>query len=453
MKASWSDFREHFVVRYVNFLTWPANQRTALLSGFVIPAHLFSLVVIQYYLGDRDDLIHFRTYDPATIVITGVLIAFFFFCLAMIRLNPRISWTPYVLVVIYGSWDLYLWQQFGTLSNPFIAQFPIMVVCVTILLGPEVGIASILFGFIGIGVIALLELMELIPYAPIFSNPSIHAQLDPDWMSMVQLMLLTTFAFIFVLVQLNLELRKARTHRLKEMENQLHRSAKRLEGSNALIRRYAPRSVGDLILAESTLWDEEPGRKVVTILVVDLESSSLLAERLEADRLVFIMNQFFSEMFTLAEQYTGTVSESRGDGFVVLFGTPKESDGFGASAAVDAAFAMQRKMNDLCKQWRSLPFDFSLRLRIGVHTGKVCVGNFGSERRKVYAAIGSNAEIALLLEEQCAPGQIYISGATRFLLGKQVECEQVSPLRTGEGYDTTDVYRVISKDIQRQSVG
>jgi hypothetical protein len=54
-----------------------------------------------------------------------------------------------------------------------------------------------------------------------------------------------------------------------------------------------------------------------------------------------------------------------------------------------------------------------LEMGIGIHTGRVIVGNIGSLRRTKYAAVGSNVNLAGRIESFTTGGQLLISESTR----------------------------------------
>lgn len=68
-----------------------------------------------------------------------------------------------------------------------------------------------------------------------------------------------------------------------------------------------------------------------------------------------------------------------------------------------------------------------LNVRIGINTGEVVVGHFGSEMRSDYTVIGPAVNLAARLESVCEPGKIFIGQETAKLLGEGVHLKQVGP--------------------------
>ena len=103
-----------------------------------------------------------------------------------------------------------------------------------------------------------------------------------------------------------------------------------------------------------------------------------------------------------------------GDGVIVLFGAPIESDDH-----ADRAIACARDMRDYAEAYREKVFkDFGIRMgrtRVGIHTGEALVGNFGGEKRFNYTAYGQTVVIAARLEaaNKEFDTSILVSEATR----------------------------------------
>ena len=73
--------------------------------------------------------------------------------------------------------------------------------------------------------------------------------------------------------------------------------------------------------------------------------------------------------------------------------------------AVRAAQAMQSRLPSLNLMWQRLGVSEPLRMRIGIDTGVLSVGSFGSEGRMTYTAIGLHANIAARLQATASPAR------------------------------------------------
>jgi len=136
-------------------------------------------------------------------------------------------------------------------------------------------------------------------------------------------------------------------------------------------------------------------RRIVAMFV-DLRESTRMAEgRLPYD-VVFLMNQFFAEMYQALQATKGYYAQFRGDGLLALYGLQSELEQACRDALAGAA-EMQRRMDALNA---SLADDLAepLRIGIGVHAGVAIVGTMGPPDAPIRSAIGDNINIAARLE-------------------------------------------------------
>ncbi|ETX00532.1 MAG: hypothetical protein ETSY1_10815 [Candidatus Entotheonella factor] len=148
----------------------------------------------------------------------------------------------------------------------------------------------------------------------------------------------------------------------------------------------------------------------MTLLYSDLRGFTAMSERLGPEDVVSLLNRYLGAMIDIIQPYRGTIEAFTADAIYVVFGVPvAEADD--TERAVACAMAMQLAMAPLNQSLSDdgLP---TVEMGIGIHTGEVVVGNFGSERRKKYGVIGSHANLAGRIESYTVGGQVLISEAT-----------------------------------------
>jgi adenylate cyclase len=136
-------------------------------------------------------------------------------------------------------------------------------------------------------------------------------------------------------------------------------------------------------------------RPVVAMFVDLRESTKLCESRLPYDA-VFILNQFFAEMYAALRATGGYYAQFRGDGLLALYGL--ESDLAPACrAALRGAADMQRRVESLSQSLRAELAE-PLRIGIGMHAGVAIVGTMGPPEAPIHSAIGDTVNIAARLE-------------------------------------------------------
>lgn len=196
-----------------------------------------------------------------------------------------------------------------------------------------------------------------------------------------------------------------------------------LQRGREMIRRYVPGPVADHIEGGDIAGVDRPVRRRVTVLFTDLTGFTSLADQVEAETLTQVINDYMTSMSEIVDQHGGTVNEFAGDGLMALFGAPDEMETEEqAVSAVRAAQAMQARMPALNEAWHRLGVSRQLEMRIGINTGVLSVGSFGSAGRMTYTAIGLQTNIAARLQSICDPGEILLSDFSHYLVKDRIPC-------------------------------
>ncbi|MGN6716032.1 MAG: response regulator, partial [Candidatus Binatia bacterium] len=154
-----------------------------------------------------------------------------------------------------------------------------------------------------------------------------------------------------------------------------------VETKNHLLRNLFGRYVSAEIAAEIVA---DPGRHLklggdkreVTVLFGDLRGFTLLAEQLDPQDVVDILNSYLKLVIDAVFEFRGTLDKFRGDGFMAFFGAPIARDDDPLSA-VRCALAIQERLARIA--FEKFP-EVRLHMGMGINTGIVIAGNIGSER-------------------------------------------------------------------------
>jgi adenylate cyclase len=189
-----------------------------------------------------------------------------------------------------------------------------------------------------------------------------------------------------------------------------HERLAREEVARANYSRFLPEYVVKQMLENPESFKLGGVNQTITILFADIRGFTSISEHAAPEKIVSLLNRYFSAMTDIIFAHGGTLDKYLGDGLMALFGAPTTTPE-DASNALNAAVAMQRRLLGINMELRKDGLS-EVGVGIGLHTGDVIVGYIGSERRSEYTAIGDAVNTASRLESNAKGGQILISDAT-----------------------------------------
>src|SRR3990167_1275541 len=214
---------------------------------------------------------------------------------------------------------------------------------------------------------------------------------------------------------------KFRIHSITDMteQNKLQHQIDKMEN----LKKYFPSQIVEKLVSEDGNVNLGYDRRKVTIFFSDLVGFTELSDSMEAEEITSILNEYFTSMSAIVYHYSCTLDKFIGDAIMVFFGAPT-SNGAKQDAihCVHMALDMQEKIIELNKSWKLV---HPLQMRIGINSGFVTVGNFGSDVRLEYTIIGTPVNIASRLEHKCTPGRTLISFETAQYVKDQFKLQEM----------------------------
>ncbi|WP_445149918.1 CHASE2 domain-containing protein [Baekduia sp. Peel2402] len=182
----------------------------------------------------------------------------------------------------------------------------------------------------------------------------------------------------------------------------------------AFERFVAPAVVDEILRREGGELRLEGRRVEATVLFCDLRGFTTLAETLDAEQVIAVLNRYLDGVSGAIFDHGGTVVSFQGDGVMAVFGAPLEQPDH-ASRAVAAAREILNNALPEFNTWltTAVPGAQALDAGIGVNSGPVMSGAVGSEHRIEYAAVGDATNVAARLQAQ---GQGLLVASTTYNL-------------------------------------
>lgn len=152
-------------------------------------------------------------------------------------------------------------------------------------------------------------------------------------------------------------------------------------------------------------------RANVTVLFADIRGFTSISERLSAEEVTKILNEYFTAIVPIIENHNGILNKFMGDAVLAVFGEPIKNEHH-ALDAIKCADCMLRKVKVLQQKWleEGKP---KIEIGVGISTGEAFVGNIGSEERLEYTVIGDTVNTASRIENY---NKVY---RTKFLISQE----------------------------------
>jgi adenylate cyclase len=222
-------------------------------------------------------------------------------------------------------------------------------------------------------------------------------------------------------------------HQAKSLKSQISRMEKHISPEVARLLRSK-----EISIEESDVGVQA---REVTILFCDIEGFTPLSERLSAQELAELLNEYFQRMVDVIQAHHGHLNKFIGDAVMALFGAP-ESFGNDAENAVGAALGMIESLKEFRAQ---VGEEKRFNIRIGVNTGKVVAGNIGCEKKMEYTVLGDPVNLASRLEGISPPNTVTIGPLTAEKVKDRFELTEIPPVKVKGKSVAVQVYRVLRK--------
>lgn len=242
----------------------------------------------------------------------------------------------------------------------------------------------------------------------------------------------------------NEEQLNALTKEQRQANEIIARKNNELESLSKKLSKYLSPQIYQSIFTGAQNVEITSSRKKLTIFFSDVVNFTETTDKLESEDLTNLLNRYLTEMTDIALRHGATVDKYIGDAIMVFFGDP-DSKGVkeDARACVRMAIDMLKRLGELHTEWLELGATQPFHLRIGVNTGYVTVGNFGSNDRMDYTIMGSSVNLTARLQSYAPIDGILLGHETYWLVKDEVDAEEQEPIKVKGFAEPIRRYKVL----------
>ena len=204
-------------------------------------------------------------------------------------------------------------------------------------------------------------------------------------------------------------------------------------GQKTLIRdafgQYLSPKVVNILVKDPSRLSLGGEQREMTAFFSDVAGFSSISEQLTPAGLVALLNEYLTAMCDIIAEHEGTVDKFEGDAIIAFWGAPLDQPDHALKACL-AAIDMQRYMVDYRKRLEAEGRPL-LKVRMGLNSGQILVGNMGSAQRMDYTIMGDAVNLAARLEgvNKFYGSATLISQHTQRLVGDALEVREVDVVR------------------------
>ena len=164
-----------------------------------------------------------------------------------------------------------------------------------------------------------------------------------------------------------------------------------------LFGKYVPTElVDEMSKNPEQVVSMEGESREMTILFSDVRGFTTISEKLDPKELSQLMNEFLTPLSRVISSHQGKVDKYMGDCIMAFWGAPKPLADH-ARHAILAGIEMQQTLARLQPHFKGRGWP-EIHVGVGINSGRVSVGNMGSEVRVAYTVMGDEVNLASRLE-------------------------------------------------------
>ena len=163
-----------------------------------------------------------------------------------------------------------------------------------------------------------------------------------------------------------------------------------------LFGQYVPPELVDEMSKDPEAFSMQGESRELSVLFTDVRGFTTISEGMDPKELSRLMNEFLTPLTRVIYKYRGTIDKYMGDCIMAFWGAPL-NDPQHARNAVMAGMEMHYVLAELQTRFKENGWP-PIHIGVGINTGRMSVGNMGSEVRLAYTVMGDAVNLASRLE-------------------------------------------------------
>jgi adenylate cyclase len=233
--------------------------------------------------------------------------------------------------------------------------------------------------------------------------------------------------------------------RLMQQRNEMMLLQDRLKAANErldyLLHHFVPATVARQLMTQGQLPQPGGQRRTASVLFADVRGYTMLAETIESEIVMNVLNRQFTVAGSVIAEYGGAINQYAGDQIMAIFNAP-ETQPDHALRAVNAALAVRAALVQFDRQTldmraalaqldRQAAGDLvaTVRFGFGINTGPVVVGYLGFKDRFDYTAVGDVVNVAARLSSAAHADEVLMGPQTYEAVRGHIQARPVGPLQ------------------------
>jgi adenylate cyclase len=163
-----------------------------------------------------------------------------------------------------------------------------------------------------------------------------------------------------------------------------------------MFQRYLSKEYIEILKKNPELLRLGGETRELSIFFSDIQGFTTISEKLTPEQLVQFLNSYLTDMTDIITDEGGTLDKYEGDAIIAFTNAPLTQEDH-AERMCRSVLKCQRKLAERREEFFQQTGAWIYN-RIGIHSGPVVVGNFGSKTRFNYTMLGDAANLAARLE-------------------------------------------------------